>query len=183
MVALAAERGLVYTRYADDLSFSAKDGFDVSSEVAAELASNGFDLNPAKTRSFKFGQPMFVTGLAISDELRPRLRKRFKAGLRREFYFVERYGLAGHAEAIGQGQQAAGNRIVGQFHYARSVEPEFAAKLEAKYPAAFNNLIPQQNDGRIERAKRYQQEFLNQVSSAPEASLAFYTPTIPLPVE
>lgn len=183
MVALAAERALVYTRYADDLSFSAADGFDVTSEVEAALASSGFELNASKTKSFKLGQPMFVTGLSVSDQLWPRLRKRFKAQLRREFYFVEKYGLAGHAEAIGRPWHSTASRMMGQLHYARSIEPEFSAKLEANYSAAFRQLIPQRSDDRIERVQRHRQEFLRPVANAPEASLPFYAPTIPLPVE
>lgn len=182
MVALAAERALVYTRYADDLSFSSKDWFDVRSEVEAALRSKEFELNPSKTKSFKLGQPMFVTGLAISDEIGPRLRKRFKARLRREFYFVEKYGLAGHAEAIGERHQSAASRIMGQFHYARSIEPEFASKLESNYAIAFNSLIPEQNDDRVARARHNHQEFLTQVEKAPQANLPFYAPTSPLPV-
>jgi hypothetical protein len=181
MIELAAERGLAYTRYADDLSFSAKDQFDVRLEVEAALTSNGFELNPEKTKAFKFGQPMFVTGLAISDPLKPRLRKRFKAKLRSEFYFVEKFGLAEHADTIGVEQRRAASRMMGQFHYARSIEPEFAARLEAKYPAAFHVLIPQRSDDRIERSQRSRREFLIQVSNAPELRLPFYTPTISLP--
>ena len=181
MVALATERSLVYTRYADDLSFSAKNEFDVSSEVGARLASSGYELNASKTKSFKHGQPMFVTGLAISDQLRPRLRKRFKAQLRREFYFAEKYGLDGHADAIGRHPQSTASRMMGQFHYARSIEPEFAGKLAVDYPTVFHELIPQRSDGRIERAQRHQQEFLEQVANTAGVNLAFYTPTTSLP--
>lgn len=181
MVSLAAQRSLVYTRYADDLSFSATDEFDVGGEVEAALTSSGFELNASKTKSFKFGQPMFVTGLAVSDDLRPRLRKRLKAQLRREFYFVEKYGLAEHADAIGQGLQSTASRMMGQLHYARSIEPDFSAKLKAAYPTAFNDLIPQRADDRIQRAQRHRKEFLNRVAKAPEGSLPFYTPTTSLP--
>lgn len=181
MIALADERELAYTRYADDLSFSAQAMFDVSSEVRAALAFSGFELNASKTKSFKHGQPMFVTGLAISDESRPRLRKRLKSQLRREFYFVERYGLAGHAGKIGVDRRRTASRLLGQFHYARSVEPEFATRLEAKYPTAFGELIPQRTDDRVERAQRSRQEFLTAVGNAPRQTLPFYTPTASLP--
>jgi len=183
MAGLAAENALVYTRYADDLSFSAKRYFDVGSEVEAALTSRGFALNSSKTKSFKLGQPMFVTGLAVSDEVQPRLRKRFKARLRREFYFVEKYGIEGHAEAIRERRQSVASRMMGQYHYARSIEPDFAAKLEASYAAAFNALIPERGDDRLERARRHQQEFLTQVASAPQRNLPFYVPTTPLRIE
>ncbi|WP_427889390.1 reverse transcriptase domain-containing protein [Kribbella sp. GL6] len=182
MIALAAERKLVYSRYADDLSFSAQELFDVSGEVRAALASSGFELNASKTKSFKLGQPMFVTGLAISDELRPRLRKRFKSRLRREFYFVEKYGLVGHADEIGAHPERTADRLIGQFYYAKSVEPEFATRLKSRYPNAFRDLIPQRTDSRVERAQRHRQEFLTKVRNAPAQTLPFYTPTASLPL-
>lgn len=182
MVSLAGERSLIYTRYADDLSFSAKDWFDVKRDVEGALASSGFELNSSKTKSFKLGQPMFVTGLAISDKIQPRLRKRFKARLRREFYFVEKYGLAGHADAIGQDPRLATSRIMGEFYYARSIEPEFAAKLKANYETAFSALIPARTDDRTGRARRHQNEFLTQVANAPPKTLSFYAPTTSLPI-
>ena len=71
---------------------------------------------------------------------------------------------------------------MGQLHYARSIEPEFSTKLERDYPTAFAALIPQRDDGRIERARRYQQEFLAKVAEASPVSLEFYSPTTSLSV-
>jgi hypothetical protein len=180
MAEVAAEQGLRYSRYADDLSFSGTLPFDVEDEVEASLSLLGFSLNPAKTKLFKHGQPMFVTGLSVSDELFPRLRKRQKSRLRAEFFYVEKYGVDGHAETVGEDPNHAAARIMGQYHYARSIEPLFARRLETGYPSAFKALIPLRFDDRIERAERYRQEFLNEVASAPAASLPFYTPSVRL---
>ena len=182
MASLAARKGIVYSRYADDVSFSSttKD-FDVHHDVAEELAKHGFALNPSKTKKFRHGQPMFVTGLAVSDVSYPRLRKRLKSQLRREFYYIEKHGIEGHATAVGQSPHRVARRLLGQFHYARSIEPAFTSKLETSYPKSFGELIPQRGDDRIERAQRHRTEFLREVARAPVKNLPFYRPEYPLP--
>lgn len=174
MSSLASDRGLRYSRYADDLSFSSDAQFDVSDDVATVLGTHGFSLNAAKTRLFKRGQPMFVTGLAVSDSERPRLRKRLKAQLRADFYFVNKYGATEHEERTGR--RAA--KIMGQFLYARSIEPDYAANLRMRYPNAHRALIPVRADDRIERARRVQRDFVDAVRRAAPVSLPFYVPSV-----
>jgi len=123
---------------------------------------------------------MFVTGLAVSDAVRPRLRKRLKHQLRGEFYFVEKWGLDEHARAIGEDSRSVARRMMGQLHYARSVEPAFSARLEEAYPNAFRMLIPQRTPDRLLRVQRHRHEFLERVARAPAESLPFYTPSAPL---
>lgn len=180
--AVASDAGLTYTRYADDLTFSSQSAFDVSHEVRTQLELRGFELNLAKSKSFRYGQPMFVTGLSISDKTRARVRKRFKSRLRKEFYFVEKFGIEGHAEAIDEDEHHASARIMGQFHYVRAIEPDFAAKLAATYPTAFQTLIPERYDDRIARVQRKRDEFLTDVARQPGLHLPVYLPTTPLTV-
>lgn len=177
---VADDFGLVYTRYADDLSFSGQSHFDVSQFVERELSSRGYELNEAKSKMFRHGQPMFVTGLAISDERLARVRKRVKARLRKEFYFVEKFGLDGHAEVLDEDMHQAGARIMGHYHYVRAIEPEFAAKLASSFPIAFQTLIPERHDDRIARVQRKREEFLLDVTSRPAQHLPLYIPNTPL---
>jgi hypothetical protein len=178
MEALALAEGLVYTRYADDLTFSAQNPFNVSESVADEISLAGFELNENKTRSFKHGQPMFVTGLSIEDESYPRVRKRLKARLRQEFYFIERYGLEEHAAFREENSRWTASRLVGEFHYVLTVEPAFAQQLSRLYPAARAAIAPEHSDSRIERAERYRQEFVDDVLRAPVRPLPFYAPFV-----
>jgi hypothetical protein len=181
MSTLASRHGVTYTRFADDLSFSGSETFDLSVEVERELDSHGFTLNAAKTRTFKRGQPMYVTGLGVSDEHIPRLRKRFKAKLRQEFYFIQKHGLDEHATWIkNKDPRGLQFRIMGRYHYARMIEPAFTAGLEARFPDAHRALIPTRSDDRIQRVQRHRDDFLRDVSAAPAAALPFYEPTIRL---
>lgn len=180
MESLALAEGLTYTRYADDLAFSAQDPFDVSGAVAAAISVAGFDLNEKKTKSFKHGQPMFVTGLSIQDPSYPRVRRRLKARLRQEFYFIERYGLKEHAAFRGEKSWWTASRLTGEFNYIRTVEPAYADQLSRLYPAARAAVAPEHTDSRAERAERHRQEFIDDVSRAPARPLPLYTPSVSL---
>lgn len=175
---LAQQHGLIYTRYADDLTFSARQSFDVGREVQEAVEAVGFELNSSKTKRFKHGQPMFVTGLSVEDEKFPRVRKRLKAKLRQEFYYIEKFGLDGHATAIGENPIWTASRLSGQFHYSRTVEPDFSDALARDYPVARAKIAPEHVDSRPDRARRHRQEFLSDVSRASSKSLPIYVPSV-----
>jgi hypothetical protein len=177
---LAHERGLTYTRYADDLTFSAGHFFDISAPVDIAITMAGFELNDAKTKHFKRGQPMFVTGLSVEDVKHPRVRKRLKARLRQEFYYIEKFGLESHAEARGESSISTASRLTGEYHYCRAVEPDFADGLSREFPTAHATIVPEHEDSRVERARRYRREFLSEVSNASSRTLPFYIPSVSL---
>lgn len=128
--------GLSYTRYADDQTFSGHYRFDLESVVADALAIRGLALNPAKTRSAKYGQSQYVTGLSTSDALRPRLPKTWKRKLRQELYLVHRFGFESFAEHAGLSEHRAVNYVAGKLRYAGTVEPELVRSLLVMYPRA-----------------------------------------------
>lgn len=78
---LAAGRGLTYTRYADDLTFSSKSfiGNDLLSKVQEITVRHGFVLNGDKTRFAGRGDQMEVTGVVINVRAQPPLRWRKRA--------------------------------------------------------------------------------------------------------
>lgn len=173
---VADSHGVRYTRYADDLTFSGGDQFDVVSEVTTAVQMAGFTLNPAKTKSFKRGQPMYVTGLSVEDD-HPRVRARLKRALRAEFYYVEKFGISGHASRKGKSPSSVAGRMMGQFHYVRAIEPEFVADLEARYPRAYALLIPTPGArGPAEVASR-RAEYVQRVRALPSHQLVRYEPT------
>jgi hypothetical protein len=154
--ALAADRELVYTRYSDDLTFSANDPFDVRAEVDAAVAASGFRLNPDKTVSVRYGQALYVTGLSVSDPAGPRLPKRFKRGLRQDLYLIERFGLRSFTNWTRPSEDPGADdhfddqegvnlgllRVVqGRLRYAGAVEPAFVDKLAVEFPGAWESLV------------------------------------------
>lgn len=135
--ALAKRYGAVYTRYADDLTFSSQADLPSKIEIASILESEGFELHPQKYRVKARGQAYFVTGLSISD-FRPRAPKKWKRRLLQEIFYAEKYGLKSHITKAGYNSfQSAINKISGRIKFLNSVEPTLAARLLEKW----NNLL------------------------------------------
>jgi RNA-directed DNA polymerase len=75
------KKGVIYTRYADDLSFSS---FSSASLVRlipllkGIIKSEGFELNKSKTRIFGLGRQHCITGLVVNDTEAGIGRKKFR---------------------------------------------------------------------------------------------------------
>jgi len=87
LIQIAQEHSLIYTRYADDITFSHKDkdhniGQHISS-IENTCKTRGFTVNKKKTRIRRPHQRMLITGVVVNDKLSvPRWRWRnFKAKL------------------------------------------------------------------------------------------------------
>lgn len=67
----AANKGLKYTRYADDLTFSGMSWIehDIVEDVSKIVESGGFQLNTSKTKFMGPGDRKEVTGVVINSEL------------------------------------------------------------------------------------------------------------------
>jgi len=158
LLSAAEQRGLTYTRYADDLTFSGHAPFDVTIEVESALGPHGYTINPDKNQVRKRGQRILVTGLTVAELDRPRLPKQFKRRLRQEVYFVERFGLEGHcsrryswpwiADDDEERQVFHSRRhLQGKLHYAMGVEPLWTKRVLASYPVAAATLFPPSDGG------------------------------------
>jgi RNA-directed DNA polymerase len=96
---LAESRGFIYTRYADDLTFSTtnseklRDIGNILRGVGSIVAHEGLTVHPDKTRVLRASQQQEVTGVVVNEKLnvdRATLQK-FRATL----YQIEKDGLAG----------------------------------------------------------------------------------------
>jgi RNA-directed DNA polymerase len=124
---LAQRNQGVYTRYADDLTFSFK---DVSLElgrfrwwVDQICHQEGFFVNQGKFRVIRASQRQLVTGIVVNDELRiPREeRRRFRAML----HNCRRHGLASQA----RGREDFAAYLRGFACYVHMVHPDEGAEL------------------------------------------------------
>ena len=96
---LAERSGVVYSRYADDMTFSsdecvlhAPDG-EFFSHVKSIIEEHGFTLNEKKTRFQRRGQQrQEVTGLNVTDKVNT--TRRYTREIRSQLYIWERYGYA-----------------------------------------------------------------------------------------
>ena len=84
--AAASARGVRYTRYADDLTFSGGDAAVEMLGIARRtLAQIGLELDPGKTNIFRRGRRQVVTGLVVNDQVSVprRIRRRLRAAVHR----------------------------------------------------------------------------------------------------
>jgi RNA-directed DNA polymerase len=138
----ARGRSLVYTRYSDDLTFSAgqefsrRDAVEVLRQVGRTIAFAGFQIHEKKTRIVPPGARQVVLGLLIGDDdvrLLPKFRRRLQWNIRA----VARFGLVEHARRQAfDSVLSFVNHVDGCIAFSYSVEPEFAAKARRDWSSA-----------------------------------------------
>lgn len=135
--AVAREAGLVYSRYADDLTLSTKDAkftrkqaTKIIGKIFRELGNYGFSPNLAKTHIASPGARKIVLGLGVDTD-RPQLTREFKARMRQHLHYLAHpsYGPVRHASENGAGSvYALRNHVKGLLAFAKGIDAEYAAR-------------------------------------------------------
>jgi retron-type reverse transcriptase len=95
-----ADRGIAYTRYCDDMTFSGKfDARQVANKVRSFLLSMGFEVNEGKTRLRTRHQQQSVTGVVVNEK--PQVSRAYRNKLRQELHYCAKYGVQSHLERMG----------------------------------------------------------------------------------
>lgn len=134
---IAAREGLMYTRYADDMTFSGElsgrtAAMKLVREISAVVGKHGFGINSQKTSIAKNGGRKIVTGLSVDGDV-VRLPRAYKDEIRQELFYIEKYGLQDHCLRIGQKNHLSHLlRLGGRIRYAMSVEPVIGNRLMEK---------------------------------------------------
>lgn len=134
--ALAGESGLVYTRYSDDLSFSAPSkvldrerALVFVAAVEHVVRAAGFRLHGRKISISPPGARKLVLGLIVDGEM-PRLQRGFRDGVRDHVRGIERFGLAAHAEHRKfEALSGLVSHVEGLLRFAGHIDPMFADPL------------------------------------------------------
>lgn len=127
------QRGIAYTRYCDDMTFSGVfDHQEVKLFVKEQLRKNGFFSNDRKTTFVKNGQRKTVTGIVVND--RANIPSAYRRKLRQELYYCKTYGLSSHIAraGIGVGEQTYLHQLMGRVNYVLSVDAHNREMQEAK---------------------------------------------------
>jgi hypothetical protein len=130
--AIATEFGFVYTRYADDLTFSGsgsslRDINSIFKDTRAIVKHEGLTINDEKTRILRQSSQQEVTGIVTNSQLNvcQKTLKRFRATL----YQIEKDGLAGKRWGNSPDTLAA---IRGFANFVAMVNPEKGAQFLAQ---------------------------------------------------
>ena len=133
---LAAKFHSVYTRYADDITFSSNEELRKTallSEIKDIISLYSLELNDKKTRYSSFGQSQYVTGLSISNTIQPRIPRQIKKQLRQELYYLSKFGFTSHFEKRDENHVQGHLRLKGWLDYVLSVEPTLGKTMMEIY--------------------------------------------------
>lgn len=112
--AWCAKRGISYTRYCDDMTFSSdRPLYHVYEKAKAMLEEMGFQLNEKKTRFVTNRSRQSVTGLTVNEKVS--VSRKYKRELRQELYYLLRFG---------DGSVSRCQRLIGKLNFVLQVEPE-----------------------------------------------------------
>ena len=127
------KRGIAYTRYCDDMTFS---GDFIPEEVIrlvkAELKKLGFLLNEQKTRIQRSGQQQSVTGIVVNKKVN--VSAAYRRKLRQELYYCRKFGVTEHLSRTGRGmtKEAYLRHLLGKVNYVLQVCPGNTEFLSAR---------------------------------------------------
>ena len=86
------ERGISYTRYCDDLTFSSdKPLYHLYVKVKKMLYNMNFEVNENKTRFVTSASRQSVTGITVNQKLT--VSREYKRELRQKIYYVLKFGV------------------------------------------------------------------------------------------
>jgi RNA-directed DNA polymerase len=143
---LAQQSGSIFSRYADDISFSSDTILPSIDQIRAIVNAEGFDLAEEKTQRSRIGQAHFVTGLSVSDPAQPHVPSKKKRRLRQEIHYASKFGLDSHFRHQGINDshvvQMEINRLDGLVKYVAFHEPRQSAKLKT----AWSNILQASGD-------------------------------------
>lgn len=134
IVKIAADAGVSYTRYVDDLTFSGSLNSvhdELLASITAVLFGFGWSVNPRKTRFMRRGKPQYVTGLYVGDSDGPHIPRSMKRLLRREVYYAGRFGL--QDARLRSPTPMQHDRLNGWVHYAAHADPIFGQNLRGAW--------------------------------------------------
>ncbi len=134
------KRGISYTRYCDDLTFSSDERlYHVYEKAASLLLSMGFEINKKKTHFVTNAARQSVTGIVVNEKLS--VPREYKRALRQELHYVFQYGLenallhrgeikyAGHSYLDCERYRVT---LLGRLDYVLGIEPENSHFKEAR---------------------------------------------------
>ncbi|WP_299851821.1 reverse transcriptase family protein [uncultured Roseovarius sp.] len=113
------EHGLRFTRYADDIAISGGevDFPSLRQFVDKMLSDHDLNINLAKTRCIAQHARQKIAGVVVNSRMSP--GRDFLRQLRQDIYYIEKYGIYGHARQTGwRSPQACLNNTLGRISHA-----------------------------------------------------------------
>ena len=119
IASIAAAQGITFTRYADDLTFSADTDIlrpqgELVQQVKTIVERYGFRLNEEKTHLQRRGRRQEVTGLMVTEKVN--VSRRYVREIRSLLYIWERYGYEDACQAAWKSYRQQHGKTKGHQH-------------------------------------------------------------------
>ncbi|MEO5334386.1 MAG: reverse transcriptase family protein [Magnetococcus sp. YQC-5] len=143
---IAIREGLVYTRYADDMTFSGEvvdraAAIRISREISIAVGHYGFGINLQKTSIAKNGGRKIVTGLSVDGNV-VRLPRAYKDAIRQELFYLDKHGIQEHCSRTGHKNHLSYLlRLAGRIRYVISIEPVNGQRMMGKFLRIFPTFL------------------------------------------
>lgn len=131
--------GVTYTRYSDDIAFSARNDFSrrrsrhLIREVKSILVQSGFRINNTKTVVVPPGARKIVLGLNVDSSI-PRLPKDYRSNLRQHLYYLNKLGPVAHRDRRDfESMLGMKHHIRGLIDFARMVDSVFGQEMQRRF--------------------------------------------------
>lgn len=142
----AQDNGFVYSRYADDIAFSAsklpsrKSVAKIKREIISLIRKGGFYENSDKIRIAGPGSKKVILGLLVDGET-PRLTRQLRRRIDRNIYSIEKYGI--EAVAVHDGFESVYgffNHVSGFMSFIKDVDRDQWSKLNPRFQSIKESL-------------------------------------------
>ncbi len=132
LIQFSKKYNLKYTRYADDITFSANSIPAIIIKYLTEIIENeGFEVNTAKTRLYQKKSKRIVTGISvINSEIK--IPRSYKRDLKQELHYISKYGLNSHISKKKIRKANYLYSMIGKVNFWLSVEPKNKFALNSK---------------------------------------------------
>lgn len=126
LIAMAQKNNLVYSRYADDLTFS---GEEIAfkpffSKIDHIVKKEKFLIQRKKTRFLTEKKRKIITGISVSSGEKLTVPRAKKREVRKNVHYILTKGLAEHQRFIGSTDPSYMKRLIGYLNFWLMVEPE-----------------------------------------------------------
>lgn len=130
-------RGITYTRYADDLTFSGDD-FDTGLLIrhVRYLINRQFSLNEDKTKIMGRANAQYVTGVVVNKKAQ--VPRKYRERIRQEVYFIQQHGLEHHFSRVKglpvwiDTPEVYLHHLIGKIYYVLQINPQDTEFVEYK---------------------------------------------------
>ena len=129
MLEYCMKHGIIYTRYADDLTFSANYDIEVPpiDDLYKIVYLNGFTVNRMKTKVRYKGSKQEVTGLTVTNGVH--VSQRYRKEILRELHFCKRFGVYEHYKHLKTTKGLYKDWLRGKIMFVRQVDPVCGNKM------------------------------------------------------